>query len=195
MPEVFILLATVGSETEIPVLRSPRPLSVCREPGQWVSHGTGMRRKEWALRKFSCRLPAVCPLFCSNLHQSCCYNPDLFLIFCQSFQLLKRLRYWRVSRNRNQGLNFCLKLSEKVKKKKGGGCQNKKLFMQWTVQVNWTAFAKSPGKQTKARNSLTQHYCSQASWAFSWLGCSGCLQLRVVAQVVGTYFVRHRWLS
>lgn len=194
MHEVFILLATAGSETKMPVLWSPRPQSLCREPGQWVSHGTGMRRKEWALRKFSCRLPAVCPLFCSNLHKSRCYNPDLFLIFCQSFQLLKWLRCWRVSRNRNQGLNFCLKLSEKVKKKKKSKRRNKKLFMQWTVRVGWSAFAKPLGKQTKARNSLVQRCCSRAGRAFSGLAARGVAPA-CHRSGCRTYFVRHRWLS
>lgn len=52
-----------------PVLWSAPPLCICRKPGQSVSHGTGVWRKEWVLWKFSCKLPAVSPLFCSDLHK------------------------------------------------------------------------------------------------------------------------------
>lgn len=131
------------SDLKNPVPQSPHHQGISGKLGQSVAHDTGMWRNEWALGKLSCRLPAASPLFCSDMHKPCCYNPDSLLRSCQSFQLLRWLWCWQMPRNGNRGLNFWVMLSEKRNDLK------KKHVTQLTAQVNWTDCTKYLGKQRR----------------------------------------------
>lgn len=75
---------------------------------------------------------------CTNLT----HNPDSFLRYCQSFQLLRWLWCWQVCRSRDQGLNFYLKLysqkktcpTSKKKKKERKKTTNPQHFIQWLLK-------------------------------------------------------------